>query len=291
MNKRKLKLYTFLETLQLIKYSIGHRIVESVPKGLRKTHNQIDNFYSKDIEITMDKSDIVIEYILNDSPYTFSLCKNSSDSDVFEQIILDKEYQIIYDFFTKNKITVTNIIDAGANIGLTSIFLKASFPEAKIIALEPGPNTFKRLNKNFAINNLKNTITLQKGLWGHKTFLAPDTSFRDKLDWSFSLIESADKTEASIEVISATDIIDEYKLDFIDLFKIDIEGGESSVFSPESDLKWLQKVKVIAIEIHDEVASREEIENTLRSYGFLLSNSGELTIGINKNLLSQTELV
>ena len=291
MIKQKLRLYTFFETLQLIKYSIGHRIIESVPKGLRKTHNQIDNFYSKGIEIIKDKNDIVIEYSLNNSPYLFSLCKNSSDSDVFEQIILNKEYQTISDFFKKNKISVNSIIDAGANIGLTSIFLKASFPEAKIIALEPGPNMFKRLNKNIENNKLKNVITLQKGLWGHNTFLSPNTSFRDKLDWSFSLTESSNKMKASIEVMSATDIINEFKLDSIDLFKIDIEGGESSVFSLESNLEWLQKVKVIAIEIHDEVAPRKKIENILRESGFTLSYSGELTIGINKSLLPQTEFV
>jgi hypothetical protein len=123
MNK-KIKLYSLFEIYQLAKQSIGQRLINSVPKGLRRTHFQIDKFYSKGIKITRDNRDIVLEYSLNNLPFIFSLCKNSSDSLVFEQIILNQEYGVIADFFKKNKISLTNIIDAGANIGLTSIFLR-----------------------------------------------------------------------------------------------------------------------------------------------------------------------
>ena len=123
------------------------------------------------------------------------------------------------------------------------------------------------------------------GIWGHSTFLKPDTSFRDGLDWAFRLIETKKRDNDSIEVISITDLIKKYSLNFIDFLKIDIEGGEVSVFGEESNLQWLNVVKVIALEIHDEFDCRDNIENLLKRNGFTLSYSGELTVGVNKKFL------
>lgn len=50
----------------------------------------------------------------------------------------------------------------------------------------------------------------------------------------------------------------------------------------------VKKVRVVALEIHDEFNCRTNIQNILTKYGFDYTNSGELTIGINKNLISKT---
>lgn len=288
MNINKHKIYSFLEIYQLIKYSIGNRIIASVPKALRVFHNNIDSLYSESVKIKKLNDFVIFDYKINNLPFTISLLKVSSDLLVFHQIIKQKEYQIVVDFFKTNKLNLTTVIDAGANIGLTSVFFKAHFPNAKIIALEPSEDTFKRLVNNIKNNNLKDTITLKKGLWGHNTYLSPDTSFRDGLDWAFRLIETSDRKDSSIEVVSISNIMNQFNLEFIDFLKIDIEGGEVSVFNNELNLDWLKKVKVLALEIHDEFDCRTDIENTLSKFGFILSHSGELTIGINKELLPTT---
>jgi FkbM family methyltransferase len=285
---KKTKLYSSLENYQLREHTIGKNIIASAPLGLRATDNQIDQFISEGIEMKKDGGNLLIKYSINELPFTFSLRKNSSDLLVFSQIIKNEEYHEIISLFQSNKIPLTNIIDAGANIGLTSIFLKAFFPEAKIIALEPNDANCKTLNKNLSINNYKDIILLKKGLWGHNTYLCADYSFRDGLDWAFRLTETSNKEDASFEVLSVIDIIKQYDLDFIDFLKIDIEGGEASVFSLQSNMEWLKKVRVIALEIHDEFNCRINIQNILTKFGFDLSNSGELTIGINKILLSKT---
>jgi len=65
---------------------------------------------------------------------------------------------------------------------------------------------------------------------------------------------------------------------------MDIEGSEKEVFTnPNSDVSFLAITKCIAIEIHDEFDCREAIYEILTKYGFLLFNSGELTIGVNTN--------
>jgi FkbM family methyltransferase len=235
--------------------------------------------------IKKENSDLIFKYSINDKPYTISLRKNSSDSSVFLQILIYNGYKIITEFFRMNKIIPETIVDAGANIGLTSVLLKAYFPNAAIIALEPLDSNFERLNNIIKTNNLENITILKKGLWGRSTYLSPDTSFRDGQEWSFRLIETSDDTKSSFEVVSIPDIINQFNIEVIDFLKIDIEGGEVSVFNSESNLDWLKKVKVLAIEIHDEFDCRSDIENILLKFEFILYQSGELTIGLNKKLI------
>ncbi len=179
------------------------------------------------------------------------------------------------------------MIDAGANIGLTSMYFSAHYPNCKIIALEPVQSTFIRLKHNIVENKLNNFILLEKGLWKTTTKLSLDTNFRDKLDWSFRLTENQSASSSMIDSVSINDIIKDFNINLIDFLKIDIEGGEVEVFADNADTEWLEKVKIIAIEIHDEFDCREQIEDILKSKKFHLMYSGELTIAINNKLTNE----
>ena len=157
------------------------------------------------------------------------------------------------------------------------------FPSLNIIALEPEPNTYKRLQKNIKINSLRNVTLLNKGIWSKSTTLKGDYSFRDRQDWAFRLIESNKKTDNSIEVISMTELMANNNINNISFLKIDIEGAEKNLFENTQDLKWLARVKIIAIEIHDEFGARKHIEDTLLKYNFKLQYFGELTVGVSNN--------
>jgi FkbM family methyltransferase len=227
---------------------------------------------------------ILFSYPVNHKKTIFHLKRNSSVAQVFEQIVEQEEYQVFLNIFLEKHIVPNSMVDARANIGLTCLFFKAYFPKLNIIALEPSEETFKRLSININNNNNSSSITLlNKGLWSVKTRLKADLSFRDGLDWSFRLIEENENEVALFETISMNDIFIEYKIDYIDFLKIDIEGGEVEVFKDFKDLGWLSKVKIIALEIHDEFICREFIESNL-SKMFELRHSGELTIGINKSI-------
>ena len=281
----KLQLYSISEIFQILKFSIGERLILSVPVGLRRTHTYIDKFRSRGVRISKDRKSLVLDYELNKIPFKTYLEKNSSDALVFEQIVMRKEYQCILDRLEVHKIDCATIIDAGANIGLTSLYFKAFFPNAKIYALEPSSRTFEKLKRNLSANDFTDVVAIKLGLWGRNTFLKPNPSFRDGLDWAFSLTETDQHDKGIIEVITVSELLNRYHLSAIDFFKIDIEGGEASVFGPDADVDWLKYVKVIALEIHDEFDCREEIEALLERNGFVLSHSGELTIGLNKQLI------
>lgn len=285
MNLKKLKLYTFSELIQVLKYSIGYRLLKDVPQGIKIVHGLIGRLEQEEVILKKNKKSIFFKYIINKSPFRIYLEKDSSDPIVFIQILIQKEYDAVLKIINHYGILCNIMIDAGANIGLTSIYFKSIFPQIKIIALEPSSSTFKRLERNIRGNQMDNVQIIMKGLWSHKTQLAADHTFRDGKDWAFRLVEASENEKNSFEVLSITDIINQNDLTYIDFLKIDIEGGEVNVFSKESNLDWLNKVRLLAIEIHDEFDCRSHIENTLLKFGFELSHSGELTIGVNKNLL------
>ncbi len=283
MKLDRLKPFTFSEIIQIAKLSIGSRLVQSVPNELQSTHEFLGFLNFEGVKYQMDKDLIFFEYNINDIPFNIYLKMKSSDTMVFQQIIRNIEYDSVVRIINKYNIPFTTMFDAGANIGLTTIYFKSLFPNLKITALEPSSTTFDRLKKN--TDQLQGVTILKKGIWGHSTYLSADTSFRDGQDWAFRLIESSQKNSDTFEVVSIFDLINEFKLDYIDFLKIDIEGGEESLFAVGSNVDWLRKVRLIAIEIHDEFNCRDYIEKILFEFGFILSYTGELTIGVNKNLL------
>ncbi len=210
---------------------------------------------------------------------------NHSDIMVYNQIFIYEEYKIVFEILDQFKLDLYKIIDAGANVGYTSIYFAGKFPKTRIIAIEPCPQNIKLINKNIKINNLQEIISFQSAALSSDSskFFLNSNNFRDHLDWSNTTVED---TNGEIRSITINEIVSNENWGHIDLLKIDIEGYEREIFNSKCDLNFLKITKVIAIEIHDEIASRIEIELILKQNNFLLINSGELTIGINKCFLN-----
>ena len=173
------------------------------------------------------------------------------------------------------------IVDAGANIGLTSRFFAARFPNSLIYALEPEPENFKILLKNVAgldtIKPLQNALSAEKG----KRFDL-GKPMRDGADWARTTQESAIGT---IIGITLEELLIENE-GFFDILKIDIEGAERFIFGDQASQDFLDKTRVLVIEIHDEFNIRTLIYQILQKRGFSILEQGELTLGINTKLMN-----
>lgn len=199
----------------------------------------------------------------------------SSDFDIFKAVIIQEQYAFPISFSNENPV----IIDAGANVGFTSMYFSSKFPKATIIAIEPEKENFIQLKKNIGKNNLKNVILFEKALWHESTTLSISSEFRDKRSHSFRTIECTEKTsENNTSTITILDLFNKYSFQQIDLLKMDIEGAEAYIFSSHDfQLLELPKVNQVILEIHDEVASRQEIENILHNQFNSVTDEGELT--------------
>lgn len=208
------------------------------------------------------------------------LRRGSSDIEVFKQVYIGKEYDPVISFLLRNEIEVTTIIDLGSNIGLSARKFLDYFNPSKIICLEPDMENYNVLCKNLSKFH-STAILLQKAIWSIKETLYIDFSFRDGKEWARG-VGTEDKGVA-VEGISMKNIIADHNLVTIDLLKIDVEGTEAVILNPLNDLTFLNIVKVIAIEIHDEFKCRDMIYEVLKNHNFIFFDTGELTIGIKRN--------
>ena len=221
---------------------------------------------SKNISISFNESRIVFDRLYDNGfsmrrldGYTlvsgnninFELRKNTSDVPVCNQIIIQEEYKPIVEIFINQSAEIRWMVDAGANIGLTSIYFKDKFKQVNIVALEPNQENYEQLCRNVRLNNYTLLTCLKVGLWNQPCFLEPSTDFGDKRHWAFSLKESSTQNSKSlIECIDITTLIKISNVPIIDFLKIDIEGAEEIIFLNNiTHLQFLNKVNVIAREI------------------------------------------
>jgi len=270
----------------LLLEALEYRISKRIPKDVRIKKTFLNRVFSSGIQLQEKNDDFLIDLPVNGKKNSFLLRKNSSDFEVFTQIILEEEYKPVVDLFNKLQIPINRFIDAGANAGFSSLYLSSYYPQAHFICLEPHPGNFAVLTRNISQNTEAGKFSLiQKALWNKHASLSGDNSFRDGKDWSFS-VKEGESPGSKIEGITMNMLISENDLHEIDFLKIDIEGGEAQLFNQVELLaSWIDKIKVMSIEIHDETKARFKIENTLQDFGFRLYNSGEITIAVNNKLV------
>ena len=131
------------------------------------------------------------------------------------------------------------IIDAGANIGVASLFFAFRYPGARIQAFEPDPDLFRTLSKNLSQHPECASITLkQSAIWKDSGTL----SFRsDGADGGCL----AGDGEFSVPTVTLSSILREAPVDFL---KLDIEGAEVEVLVESAEN--LDLVHSLVVEYH-----------------------------------------
>lgn len=233
--------------------------------------------------VSLIQSDYEVELVTGGK---FMLRANpSSDVQVFEQIFGLKEYLPVVGLI-KHGLQGQDfiMIDGGANIGMASCYFASQLAISKLFLVEPLSSNYDRLMQNLNIFGLDGLVRGYPKAISSSSTDHYDISFdfRDGKDWSASVVPQSD---GAIESISIMDIITENRLDYVSYLKLDIEGAERFVFQIGADLTFLDFVKIISIEIHDEFAIRDVIYKSLKNKGFLLFESGEMTIGFKPDCL------
>ncbi len=168
--------------------------------------------------------------------------KHSTDFIVFREIFVFNQYKI--KLLNNHKADI--IVDLGANIGLSVLYFKSQYPDAKIIAIEPEKRNFSLLHKN--VGSLPDVHCMNNAIWNSSRQLGIyDVGLGE---YGYVINEEQEDEIESVKSITLTEIIEQFKLEKIDILKIDIEGSEKELFS-ENFEAWLPYVKSIIIELHD----------------------------------------
>jgi FkbM family methyltransferase len=178
------------------------------------------------------------------------------------------------------------VVDAGANIGLFSLRIARAHPGARLIAVEPAPETCALLRHNLADAGITEVEVVQAAL-GERTGRTTLTVFRhlpaNSTDrpqqkppqWEASVRASetdpavADEhlatDQVEVDVVRLSDVLPDGGP--IDLLKVDVEGGELDVLRGVDAADWPRIAQVVA-EVHDIDGRLAAVLDLLRDQGF-----------------------
>jgi FkbM family methyltransferase len=178
---------------------------------------------------------------MNGVSHPIHLRMRSSDLSLFEEILMDHEYEFVFDH------SPSVIVDAGANIGLTSVFFANRFPQARVISIEPEAANYQMLLRNTA--NYRNIVAVQAALWREDMPLKMHDPGDG--DWGFQTrpLDGSHASAPTVPGMTIASLMRRFDIDHIDVLKIDIEGAEKEVFETSGD--WIDKVGTVIVELHD----------------------------------------
>lgn len=168
----------------------------------------------------------------------------STDVPTLDQILVRREYE----FDVERAPAV--IVDAGANIGLASIYFATRFPQARIIAIEPEAGNLAVLEKNIA--PYPKVTVVPGALWHENARI--DLVDPGLGQWAFrtqapGCSESAGPLVHAVQGMTLDALCRDHGVERIDILKMDIEGAEREVFGDPS--AWIGRVDGLIVELHD----------------------------------------
>jgi FkbM family methyltransferase len=197
----------------------------------------------------------------------------SSDIDVLYQIFGEEEYSCL-DNLDQPKL----ILDCGANVGYSSIYLLNKYPTAHVIAVEPDDENFIVCQKNLLPYSERVSL-VRSAIWSHEVGLVVSKGvdvYGDGCEWATQVKECQGDQKPDLLATDILSLLKKSEFTSIDLLKVDIEGAEVVIFSQNYET-WLNRVKNIVIELHSEEC-KKSFFNALSPYKYDLSRSGELTV-------------
>jgi len=176
--------------------------------------------------------------------------------EMFEEIFLREQYR-----FESGKRRPV-VLDVGSNIGLSILYFKSLFPDARITGFEPDPQAFPILEANVRANQLADVVLLNRAVYDGRRSIdlygssqsvgSPQTSTR------------SGRVDGVGTPVPAT-TLSEHVTEAVDFVKLDVEGAELVVVQELERSGKLALVDRIAIEYHHHVDEDDDRLSTLLS--------------------------
>jgi len=178
---------------------------------------------------------------------------NRGDIQSIREVWLDEAYRLPINVSPKI------VVDLGANIGLTSLWLAKRYGCDKIIAIEPSVENARIARQNLERNNVCAEVI--------DAAVGPTDGmvhFSEARDSNVGRIGFGDRKVQMLSMLSVLSRLP--SPGYVDLVKMDIEGAEQELLT--GDLSWLQKIKALIIEFHPTLVDYPGLVNRLREAGF-----------------------
>jgi len=181
--------------------------------------------------------------------------RGSADVEVFDQIFVMRDYDLRRFRHWKRinekrqQIIASGstplVVDCGANIGLSALYLSQLFPDTSIAAIEPESGNFSVLQRNVAWNpHIRPLNAAISDRAGFVSIANPNAS-----NWAFRVSEVSVDGSAAIPTMTIDQVramASDHRLLAV---KVDIESAEEQLFRSNTD--WLNETPLLIIELHD----------------------------------------
>jgi FkbM family methyltransferase len=176
-----------------------------------------------------------------------SLLPRSGESFTFYENIIRRDY-------LKFGITLrpgSTVVDIGANIGAFTVLAGLIVgPTGRVIAFEPVTETFQRLEGNVALNGLRNIECHRAAIYSRDGAITLQIYAKSAFATAHKVNEvDHDRPVETVPCLTLQRVFRDFRIDHIDLLKVDCEGSEYGIFETLSpDLA--ARIDQIAVEVH-----------------------------------------
>lgn len=209
-----------------------------------------------------------------------------SDYTIIRQVFRDNQYGLVPQAVKDGLLStyrqiiakgfVPLIVDAGANIGLASIWFAKRFPDAEIIAIEPDKENCELLRRN--TTHLSRVSVREAAIGATNGFVRLSQT-------GSSATITTTRAFSGCPIITVDNAISSVADGIPFIIKIDIEGFESDLFS--TNLDWIDSAYAIFIEPHDwkfiDRTTSSSFQKAMGERQFSLYLTGENLLYINPN--------
>ena len=139
------------------------------------------------------------------------------------------------------------IVDGGSNIGMSVLFFKALYPDARVLSFEPAQPAYRLLLRNIEQNGLAG-IEVHRAALGRVTgevqfFEDPEDPSTFRMSTRPGRIEG---TAGSVPQRRLSELLDAD----IDLLKLDVEGAEDDVLADLVESGVISRIGQLVVEYH-----------------------------------------
>lgn len=159
-----------------------------------------------------------------------------------------------------------NILDLGANTGMTTLYFSRVYPRACLACVEPVAGNIRALSRNLQLNSIKAVVfpaAIDPQDGRVRMHIGPS-------DFGHKVADAReDHRDETVEVdsISVPTLMRGLGWARIGLLKVDIEGHEKILLSRECE--WLNLVDAMCIECHDGYYGESDLVSLAERFGFL----------------------
>jgi FkbM family methyltransferase len=200
---------------------------------------------------------------------TFFFRKGSSDEGVIDQTFVQKQHDLSWlspphytELLTYVERRVAGgarplIVDAGANVGASAVFLAFSVPGAKVVAIEPDAANVDIMRRNVDGLDVEVLEAALASAAGRSKVIDPGQGH-----WGLRTVDAGgDPAGPSVPNVTIPEIYARHQPGFFPaIVKIDIEGAEKELF--RGSLPWVRQTPVIIVELHDWLLPKQRTSST-----------------------------